>query len=77
MKFRVRVDLSFDKEADAQLLMNYVKRIATNSISINEGEANEEISFVDYELCGHDEAKPCEKIERVVVGKIERVAVRR
>ena len=45
MKYRVRLDLSFDNEADARLLMDYAKKKSAKSISINEGEANEEISF--------------------------------
>ena len=73
MKFRVRCDLAFDNEA-------YAKKISSKAISINEGEANEEIGFVDYELCGHDEfnihgyreGKPCQKIERVEIRKLER-----
>ena len=40
-------------------------------VIINEGEDNEEISFVDYELCGHDEGLPCQKIERLEVRKLK------
>ena len=69
MKYRVRIDLSFDGEAEAQLLMNYAKKKAATAVSINEGGDNEEIAFCDFELCGHDEGLPCEKLERVEVRK--------
>ena len=70
MKYRVRLDLSFDNEADARLLMDYAKKKSAKSISINEGEANEEISFCDLEHCGHDEGLPCNRLERVEVRKL-------
>ncbi|HEY83189.1 MAG TPA: hypothetical protein G4O01_07900 [Dehalococcoidia bacterium] len=69
MKYRVRLDLSFDAEADAQSLMNYAKVLASKAVSLNEGTANEEISFCDLEICRHDEGLPCEKLERVEVRK--------
>jgi len=70
MKFRVRLDLSFDNEADAKLLMNYAKKISAKAVSIKEGEANEEIAFCDLEICRHDEGLPCEKLERVEIRKL-------
>ena len=71
MKYRVRLDLCFDREADAQLLMDYAKKMSAKSISINEGEANEEISFCDLEICRHDEGLPCTRLERVEVRKLK------
>ena len=70
MKYRVRIDLSFDREADAKLLMDYAKKMSAKSISINEGEANEEIAFCDLEICRHDEGLPCTRLERVEVRKL-------
>ena len=72
MKYRVRVDLSFDSEADAQLLMDYAKTLTGKAISLNEGEVNEEISYMDIHLCGHDESppQPCQNMERVEVRKL-------
>lgn len=67
MKYRVRLDLSFDNETDARLLMDYAKEVSGKAISINEGRDNEEISFCDMELCRHDEGLPCTKLERVEV----------
>ena len=70
MKYRVRLDLPFDNEADAKLLMNYAQKISTKAVSIKEGEANEEIAFCDLEICRHDEGLPCEKLERVEIRKL-------
>ena len=70
MKYRVHLDLLFDNEADAKLLMNYAKKISTKAVSINEGEVNEEIAFCDLELCRHDEGKPCTRLERVELRKL-------
>ena len=71
MKYRVRLDLSFDGETDARALMGYAKQLTSNAVSINEGRDNEEISFCDLEICRHDEGLPCEKLERVEVRKSE------
>ena len=70
MKYRVRLDLSFDNEADAQSLMAYAKNLSGKAISINEGEVNEEIAFCDLEICRHDEGLPCERLERVEIRKL-------
>jgi len=67
MKFRVRIDFSFDEEADARALIKVAKALAKIAVSINEGEANEEISFCDLEICRHDEGLPCTRLERVEV----------
>lgn len=71
MKYRVRVDLSFNEEADARLLMNYAKQLTGKAASINEGQANEEISFCDLEICRHDEGLPCERLEKTEVRSLE------
>ncbi len=63
MKYRVRLDLSFDSEADAQSLLAYAKNQASRAASINEGEPNEEIAFYDLEICRHDEGLPCTKLD--------------
>jgi len=70
MKYRVRVDLSFDNESDAQELMDYAKGLSSKAVSINEGQDNEEISFCDLEICRHDEGLSCEKLERVEIRKL-------
>ena len=71
MKYRVRLDLSFDNQADAQALMNYAKQLSSKAVSINEGGDNEEISFCDMEICRHDEGLPCTRLDRVEVRKSE------
>ena len=70
MKYRVRVDLSFDSEADARSLLDYTKTLTGKAVSINEGEANEEISFCELELCRHDEGLPCTRLDRLEVRKL-------
>ncbi len=70
MKYRIRLDLSFVNEADAQSMMTYAKNLSAKADSINEGEVNEEIAFYDFEICGHDEGLPCEKLERVEIRKL-------
>ena len=70
MKYRVRLDLSFDSQTDAQALMDYAKGLTSKAVSINEGGDNEEISFCEIEMCRHDEGLPCEKLERVEVRKL-------
>ena len=64
MKNRVRIDVSFEEEADALALIASAKDLTGKAVSINEGSVYEEISFIDHELCGHDEGKPCTSLER-------------
>ena len=71
MLYRIRTDLSFDNEADAQSLMAYAKELSNRAVSINEGGSNEEIAFCDLEICRHDEGLPCSRLERVEVRKLE------
>ena len=70
MKYRIRVDLSFNSQADAQALMDYARQISARAVSVNEGEVNEEIAFCDLEICRHDEGLPCERLERVEIRKL-------
>jgi hypothetical protein len=70
MKYRVRLDLSFANEADAQSLMAYAKNLSGEAVSINEGEVNEEIAFCDLEICRHDEGAGCDTLERVEIRKL-------
>lgn len=71
MKYRVRLDLSFNDESDAQVLMDYAKNLSGNAVSINEGQDDEEISFCDMEICRHDEGLPCTRLGRIEVRKLE------
>ena len=70
MKYRVRLDLSFDDKVDAQLLMDYARGLTNKAVNINEGRDNEEVSFCETEICRHDEGLPCTKLDRVEVRKL-------
>ena len=70
MKSRVRLDLFFNDEADARSLMDFTRGLLGKAVSLNEGNADEEIAFCELELCGHDEALPCQTLERVEVRKL-------
>ena len=70
MKYRVRMDLSFVSESDAQTLMDYTKVAAGKAVSIKEGQVDEEISFCDLEICRHDEGLPCTRLDRLEVRKL-------
>ena len=67
MKYRVRLDLSFASEADAQSLMTYAVSLSQKAVSINEGTVNEEIAFIDLEICRHDEGAGCDMLERIEI----------
>ena len=70
MKYRIRTDLSFDSQADAQALMDHARTLSGKAVSINEGAVNEEISFADLELCRHDEGLPCTRLDRLEIRKL-------
>lgn len=67
MKYRVRLDLAFDSEADAQSLAAYAKGVIGKAVNINAGAVNAETSFIESELCRHDEGLPCTSLERLEV----------
>ena len=67
MKYRVRIDLSFDSEADAQTLMALATNLCAKEVSINMGEVNEEISSCELEICRHDESLPYKVLERIEI----------
>ena len=67
MKYRVRVNMAFDSQADAQVLLNNAKGLVSRGASLNLGKENEEISFCELELCRHDEGLPCTRIERIEI----------
>ena len=71
MKYRVRLDLSFDESADAQVVMDLARQLSSKAVSINEGSHNEEISFSDMEICRHDESfqEGCTRLDRFEIRK--------
>ncbi len=64
MKYRVRVDLSFDSEADARTLLGQVRALAAKAVPPVPGGPNVEVSYWELELCRHDEGLPCRRLER-------------
>jgi hypothetical protein len=68
MKYRVRIDLSFENEADARALMEGARTLKTKAVNINPGSDNAEISYFELEQCLHDEGLPCTLLERVEIG---------
>ncbi len=69
MRYRVRVDLGFPEEADARALWEHAKALAAKATSLNEGAANEEVSYGELEICRHDEGQPCLRQERIEIRK--------
>lgn len=69
MKYRVRIDLAFTEQADAQALMDYARNISDKAVSVNAGKVSEETAFCDFEICRHEEGLPCTRLERLEVGK--------
>jgi len=67
----VRIDLPFKEKDDALVMVEFAKKMSEGASSINEGLPNEEIAFVDYELCGHEEGISCAKVERLEVRSAE------
>jgi len=67
MKYRVRLDLIFDKEEEAMEAFNFLKGRRNLFRTINKGEPNEERSILEIHKCYHDEPepKPCEIIEHI------------
>lgn len=74
MKYRVRLDLAFDNEADARALVTHAQGMVTKAGNMNPGADNEEISFVDLEICRHDEGLPCIHLERTEIKSAKEVA---
>lgn len=70
MNYRVRLDLSFANKADAESLMAHAKNLSQKAVSINEGKPNEEIAFIDYHICRHDENAGCNTLERIEIRKL-------
>ena len=64
MKYRVRIDLAFDKLEDASALLEYARKTQESTVIINADAkeiARQEVPFIQVEQCFHDEqpTKPC------------------
>jgi len=72
MKYRARIDFSFENLSDAQALLAYAKTMQGKVVSYNEGKVNEELSHCDLHRCFHDESptKPCESMEKIEIKKL-------
>jgi hypothetical protein len=68
MKYRVRIDMSFENETDAQVLMNTAIGATGKAISLSENQDKTAPSFCELELCRHDEGLPCIRLDRVEAG---------
>lgn len=71
MKYRVRLDLSFNDEAEARALMDFARDISSEAVSINEDNHNEKVSFCDLELYRHEEGLPCTRLDRLEIRQQE------
>ena len=69
MKYRVRIDLSFENEAEARTLMDCAHELEEKAVNVNSNRENEEISYFELELCRHDEGLPCTRLERFEVAR--------
>ena len=70
MKYRLRLDLSFDNQADAQALLDFAKTLRGKAAGVNTGKTNEEAAFCEMEICRHEEGLPCTRLERLEIGKV-------
>ena len=64
MKYRIRLDLSFNDETAAQAEMDHARQAAASAVSVNEGSDSAVISFAELEICRHDEGLPCTRLDR-------------
>lgn len=73
MKYRVTLMLDFDKKADAETLAKVAFDMVSKASNTNEGLENQEIGFVDFRECNHDDltrTKLDKLIGRVEVSKV-------
>lgn len=67
MNYRIRANMFFVDQVVAESVNKFLKEQLPKMTSINEDRFAPEISFVDYEICGHDESEECNRIERYEV----------
>jgi len=63
VKYRIRADLIFDRESDAQDLWQKLKShtgLVKKVVNLDVDK-----SYIELHLCGHDEAKECSILERI------------
>ena len=59
MRYRVKLDLAFEEEADAKTLVALAEKLFGGAPTINKDKPNEEAGYIDYHICLHDESKSC------------------
>jgi len=61
MKYRVRVDMSFDNAYMLDSIYKKAEALMGDAVNINQGEANQEISCCSFNLYNHDATpnQPC------------------
>ena len=67
MKYRVRLDMSFDSETDARTLLEFSKNLTGKAVN-TVASASDEKSFFSLEICRHDENLPCILLEKIEIG---------
>lgn len=65
MKYRVNINLAFDKQEDAQKLIDFVKTVKSKASPIIPPELsstadNGERPIAQWHICRHDEGKSCD-----------------
>lgn len=70
MLYRVRIDLAFNDEVDADKIFGEAEKLFKKAIKITQKEEpTADVGFVELHKCYHDEepTKPCEIIKRIEV----------
>jgi len=74
MLYRIRADLSFEKQEDAEIIFDQIHLAMPKATSLSKEFNMESSGYIDIHKCYHDEnpAKPCEPISKFEVAeKIE------
>jgi len=73
MKYRVRMDMSFDAEPDARVLLETGRGLVGKATNVTVAKESSPRSYCELEICRHDEGLPCTLVERVEVAGSEPV----
>lgn len=65
MKYRVRMDMSFDAEPDARALLEAGRALVSKATNVTVASESSPVSYCELEVCRHDEGLPCTLIERL------------
>ena len=69
MLYRVRIDLAFERELEANAVFNAVEKLITRAVRIVRSDGTVEATSIEIHKCYHDEDhnKPCVIIKRIEV----------